>query len=76
MMDKVAAFERMLELLADSKNESVFVTLETLSDMGVNPRHLEETSGRAVRRRNIVVKGSDGLPMPEVEFEFLPKVGK
>ncbi len=74
-MNKVDAFEKMIAILRSEPEVSIFVRAEVLFDMGINPRHIEETCGRVVRRRAIVTKGSDGLHLDEIEFEFLPKRG-
>ncbi len=74
-MNEVQAFEKMVELLKIEPEVSIFVKAEVLADMGVNLRHLEEVSRRRIRRRKIVVRGADGLPLDEIEFEFLPVEG-
>lgn len=74
-MQKVDNFENVLAVLKDETENSVFVKACDLADMGVNHKHLEEVSGRTIRRRTIIVRGSDGLPLSEIEFEFMPKHG-
>ncbi len=68
-------FDAMIEILERESDVSIFVKAEVLTDLGINPKHLAETTGRVLRRRGIVVKGSDGLPLDEIEFEFLPAQG-
>ena len=71
-MDHRNAFEQMIEILQLETHVSIFAKAELLADMGVNPQHLAETTGRKLGRRHIIVRGSDGMPLGEIEFEFLP----
>jgi len=72
-MRNESAFEELLKMLKEGPETSLLVKAQVLTDMGVNHNQLAEASGRQIRRRSIIVRGSDGLPMDEIEFEFLPK---